>query len=120
MPVITYNELHRIITESIGFVLTEALLSESQESKSISDAVKLYMRQTGKDYDSVSNFVNGAAIVYRDGKCNYIDGNGRLISDTWFVKVRQFDEDGTAKVIADDGGGAKLRTINRNGEFVGK
>lgn len=71
-------------------------------------------------YDSVSNFVNGAAIVYRDGKCNYIDGNGRLISDTWFAKVRQFNEDGTAKVIANDGSGAKLRTINRNGEFVGK
>lgn len=71
-------------------------------------------------YDSVSNFVNGAAIVYRDGKCNYIDGNGRLISDTWFARVRQFDEDGTAKVIANDGSGAKLRTINRNGEFVGK
>ena len=57
MPCVTYSELKRIISESIASVLLESLLLESQESKSISEAVKLYMARTGKSREEAEEFI---------------------------------------------------------------
>ena len=57
MPCVTYSELKRIISESITSVLSESLLLESQESKSISEAVKLYMARTGKSREEAEEFI---------------------------------------------------------------
>ena len=57
MPCVTYSELKRIISESITSVLSESLLLESQESKSISEAVKLYMARTGKSREQAEEFI---------------------------------------------------------------
>lgn len=57
MTCVTYSELKRIISESITSVLSESLLLESQESKSISEAVKLYMGRTGKSREEAEEFI---------------------------------------------------------------
>ena len=57
MPCVTYSELKRIISESITSVLLESLLLESQESKSISEAVNLYMERTGKSREEAEEFI---------------------------------------------------------------
>ena len=57
MAILTYSELHGIISESITFIMKEALLTESQESKSISEAVKLFMERTGRSHEEADEFV---------------------------------------------------------------
>ena len=57
MSCVTYSELKRIISESITSVLSESLLLESQESKSISEAVKLFMERTGRSHEEADEFV---------------------------------------------------------------
>ena len=57
MPCVTYSELKRIVSESITSVLLESLLLESQESKSISEAVKLFMERTGRSHEEADEFV---------------------------------------------------------------
>ena len=49
--------MKRIVSESITSVLLESLLLESQESKSISEAVKLYMERTGKSREEAEEFI---------------------------------------------------------------
>ena len=57
MPCVTYSELKNIISESITSVLLESLLLESQESKSISEAIRLYMDRTGKSREEAEEFI---------------------------------------------------------------
>ena len=57
MPCVTYSELKKIISESITSVLLESLLLESQESKSISEAIRLYMERTGKIREEAEEFI---------------------------------------------------------------
>lgn len=57
MAEFTYSELHGIIVESIEQVLERALIRESQESKSISEAIRLYMKYTGESYEAADNFI---------------------------------------------------------------
>ena len=57
MSLVTYTDLKRIISESITSVLTESVLLESQESKSISEAIRLYMENTGESYEVADNFI---------------------------------------------------------------
>lgn len=57
MSLVTYTDLKRIISESITSVLTESVLLESQESKSISEAIRLYMENTGESYEAADNFI---------------------------------------------------------------
>ena len=49
-----------------------------------------------------------------DGKCNYIDENGKIISDTWFEWIDYF-HDGLAKVQR---AYEKYNYIDKNGKLL--
>lgn len=74
---LTYNELHGIISESISSVLTRYLLLESQESKSIDAAKKLYIQRTGQSVEEADNFVR--IILRNDIPTLRSKGGGKFI-----------------------------------------
>ena len=58
MVLLSQSQLERIISESMASVIRKRfMLNESQESKSISEAVKLYMERTGKSREEADNFI---------------------------------------------------------------
>ena len=71
-------------------------------------------------YDWISDFHDGLAIVEReddngDYLCNFIDKQGEILSDEWFVRVDYFDNDGLAVVQRTNGEQCK---IDKNGKIV--
>ena len=76
--------------------------------------------------DAIGNFHNDFAIVKKDGKCNFINGDGYVISDEWFDACNEF-ESGFAMVskngkrnFIDDNGQYLLKTwVDRAGDFMG-
>lgn len=78
------------------------------------------------DADAIGNFHNDFAIVKKDGKCNYVDSNGELLSDDWFDACNDF-EDGFGLVVKDRkrnfirSDGQLLMDIwaDRAGDFIG-
>ena len=61
----------------------------------------------------VDNFYNGYAKVQLNNKLNFVDTNGKLISDTWFDWIDDF-EDGYTTVRLND----KFFKIDKNGQRV--
>lgn len=78
------------------------------------------------DADAIGDFHNDFAIVKMDGKVNYIDSEGRLLSDEWFDACNDF-EDGFGLVSKDrkrnfvrSNGQLLLSTwVDRAGDFMG-
>lgn len=72
-------------------------------------------------YDGVSLFHNGFARVEReddgDYLCNFIDKQGKILSDEWFKSVDYFNKDGFARVQRTNG---ELCKIDKNGKIVSK
>ncbi len=71
-------------------------------------------------YDSVSLFHNGFAVVERedDGNylCNFIDKDGKILSEEWFKWVDYF-KDGFARVQRTNG---EMCKIDKTGKIVSK
>lgn len=65
------------------------------------------------DADAIGNFHNDFAIVKKDGKCNYVDSNGELLSDDWFDACNDF-EDGFGLVVKD----RKRNFVGSNGQLL--
>jgi len=65
------------------------------------------------DADAIGNFHNDFAIVKKDGKCNYVNSNGELLSDDWFDACNDF-EDGFGLVAKD----RKRNFIGSNGQLL--
>ena len=58
MVLLSQSQLERLISESMASVIRKRfVLNESQESKSISEAVRLYMERTGKSREEAENFI---------------------------------------------------------------
>ena len=64
-------------------------------------------------FNKVGNFSEGFARVILNNKCNFINTNGQLISNTWFDKCGDF-YDGFARVRLND----KYNFINTNGQLI--
>jgi hypothetical protein len=65
------------------------------------------------DADAIGNFHNDFAIVKKDGKCNYINSNGELLSNDWFDACNDF-EDGFGLVVKD----RKRNFVGSNGQLL--
>lgn len=65
------------------------------------------------DADAIGNFHNDFAIVKKDGKCNYVNSNGELLSNDWFDACNDF-EDGFGLVVKD----RKRNFIGSNGQLL--
>lgn len=65
------------------------------------------------DADAIGKFHNDFAIVKKDGKANYVDADGKLLSDEWFDACNDF-EDGFGLVVK----GGKRNYIRSNGEIL--
>ena len=63
--------------------------------------------------DAIGNFHNDFAIVKKDEKVNYIDSEGKLLSDDWFDACNDF-EDGFGLVMKD----MKKNFIGSNGSYL--
>ncbi len=78
------------------------------------------------DADDIRNFHNDFAIVKKDGKVNYVDSEGVILSDTWFAACNDF-EDGFGMVsngmkrnfIGSDGNLLLHDWVDRAGDFMG-
>ena len=76
--------------------------------------------------DAIGNFHNDFAIVKKDGKVNYINNEGRILSDEWFDSCNDF-EDGFGLVSKDrkrnfvrsDGNLLLDQWVDRAGDFLG-
>ena len=64
-------------------------------------------------FNKVGNFSEGFARVILNNKCNFINTNNQLLSDTWFDKCGDF-YDGFARVRLND----KYNLINTNGQLI--
>ena len=79
------------------------------------------------DADAIGQFHNDYAIVKKDGKVNFVDSEGTVISDEWFDACNDF-ENGFGLVSKDrkrnfiDGEGQLLlgQWVDRAGDFVGE
>ena len=65
------------------------------------------------DADAIGRFHNDFAIVKKDGKVNFVDNNGRILSDEWFDACNDF-EDGFGLVVKD----GKRNFVRNNGELL--
>ena len=74
-----------------------------------------YLDESDKrvDVDAIGQFHNGFAIVKNEGKVNFVDCNGHLVSKEWFDACNDF-EDGCAVVSK----GGKRNYIKSNGELL--
>jgi hypothetical protein len=86
-----------------------------------------FIDENGKrvDVDAIGQFHNDHAIVKKDGKVNFVDSEGHLVSREWFDACNDF-EDGLA-VVSRDGKRNFLKTngelllqtwVNRAGDFI--
>ena len=86
-----------------------------------------FFSENGKrvDVDAIGQFHNDYAIIKKDGKVNFVDNEGHLVSNEWFDACNDF-EDGLA-VVSRDGkrnflksnGELLLKTwVNRAGDFI--
>ena len=65
---------------------------------------------------SVSCFYNGFSVVQRGyNQYNFIDRQGKLLSDEWFKSVDYFNKDGFARVQRKDG---KWNFITKDGKII--
>lgn len=79
------------------------------------------------DADAIGHFHNDYAIVKKDGKVNFVDSEGIILSDEWFDACNDF-ENGFGLVSKDrkrnfiDGNGELLlgQWVDRAGDFVGE
>ena len=65
------------------------------------------------DADAIGDFHNDFAIVKKGGKCNYVDEDGKLLSDEWFDACNDF-EDGFGMVRKE----TKRNYVRSNGELL--
>lgn len=65
------------------------------------------------DADAIGQFHNDFAIVKKDGKVNYVNNDGVIISDEWFAACNDF-EDGFGMVS----NGQKRNYVDSNGELL--
>lgn len=95
----------------------------------IDKANPYFYTKTGErvDADAIGNFHNDFAIVKKDGQVNYVDCDGKILSDEWFDACNDF-EDGFGMVSKDrkrnfvDSSGNLLLGDNwadRAGDFIG-
>ena len=76
--------------------------------------------------DAIGQFHNDFAIVKKDGKVNYVDSDGKIISDKWFHACNDFEDgfgmvsDGTKRNFVGSNGEVLLPIwVDRAGDFVG-
>ena len=86
-----------------------------------------YMDGKRVSADAIGNFHNDFAIVKKDGKCNYVDSNGELLSkEMWFDACNDFEDgfglvskDRKRNFIKDDGQLLLDVWVDRAGDFLG-
>ena len=86
-----------------------------------------YMDGNRVSADAIGNFHNDFAIVKKDGKCNYVDSNGELLSkEMWFDACNDFEDgfglvskDRKRNFIKDDGQLLLDVWVDRAGDFLG-
>ena len=78
------------------------------------------------DADAIGNFHNDFAIVKKDGKVNYVDNEGRILSDEWFAACNDFEDgfgmvsNGMKRNFVGSNGQLLLSTwVDRAGDFIG-
>lgn len=78
------------------------------------------------DADGIGNFHNDFAIVKKDGKVNYVDSDGVIISDDWFMACNDFENgfgmvsNGTKRNFVGSDGQLLLDVwVDRAGDFMG-
>ena len=85
-----------------------------------------YMDGKRVSADAIGNFHNDFAIVKKDGKCNYVDSNGELLSkEMWFDACKDFEDgfglvskDRKRNFIKDDGQLLLDVWVDRAGDFL--
>lgn len=77
------------------------------------------------DADAIGNFHNDFAIVKKGGKVNYVDSNGKLLSDEWFDACNDFEDGfglvskGTKRNFVRSDGSLLLDVwVDRAGDFI--
>ena len=122
-----FNHSHKIEQYNIVLVNKEIFTKVQREIDSNSNKYKYnYYNYTNckelfnEWYDWVSLFHSGFAVVEKeddngDYLCNFIDKNGKILSEEWFKWVDYFDNDGLADVERTNGEQAK---IDKNGKIV--
>lgn len=78
------------------------------------------------DADAIGQFHNDFAIVKKDGKVNFVDADGRILSDEWFDACNDFEggfglvsKDRKRNFIGSDGSLLLSQWVDRAGDFVG-
>lgn len=78
------------------------------------------------DADAIGQFHNDFAIVKKDGKVNFVDADGRILSDEWFDACNDFEsgfglvsKDRKRNFIGSDGQLLLDQWADRAGDFVG-
>ena len=78
------------------------------------------------DADAIANFHNDFAIVKKDGKCNFVNINGVVISDIWFDACNDFEngyamvsKGGKRNFVGGDGNLLLPHWVDRAGDFMG-
>lgn len=69
-------------------------------------------------FDWIGFLINGFAIISENGKYNFIDKDGVILSPIWFYDVDNFEDDGTAKVSLLKNGEIQTTRINTDGNFI--
>ena len=78
------------------------------------------------DADAIGQFHNDFAIVKKDGKVNFVDNEGVILSDEWFDACNDFEDgfglvskDRKRNFIGNDGQLLLGQWVDRAGDFVG-
>ena len=95
----------------------EIIESKDGDGKFVCSEIRLVMEINMSDmakFEYAWDFHEGFAQVELDGKCNFIDTSGKLLSEQWYDLAGDFHE-GFAPVRLNDG----MYKINTEGKIVG-
>ena len=111
--VMSTDELSRLL----GVNFYEVFKPSSVFKDRLEKALSLAKKGDLSGFDNIYSFnKNGIARVKLNNKWDFIDVNGKLVSQQWFDHVYSFNEDGFARVELN----GRYNLINTNGNFISR
>ena len=109
--VMSTEELSRLL----GVNFYEVFKPSTVFKEKLEKALSLAKKGDFSGFDGIYDFDEyGIAQVMLNGKCNFIDVNGNLLSQQWFDTMFSFDKNGLAVVVLNK----KYNLIDTNGKLV--